>query len=76
MRYCVILNNGDSLKGIHHVSDAVLFEPPLSQQEKDDLFSELDEKKKKLSKTKNDEVYISEVYIKHLGYKHDDKVRF
>ena len=61
MRYCVILNNGDSLKGIHHVSDAVLFEPPLSQQKKDDLFSKLDRKD-----------ILCE--IKRLGYKHSDKV--
>jgi len=70
-RNCVILNNGDSLKGIHHVSDAVLFERPLSQSEKANLISKLDDEKKKF---KNNEVKMREVYIKYLGYKDDDKV--
>ncbi len=61
MRYCVILYNGDSLKGIHHVSDAVLFEPPLSEREKANLFSEL---------VRNEILFE----IKRLGYKHSDKV--
>ena len=63
MRYCVILYNGYSLKGIHHVSDAVLFERPLIQREKADLLSKLKE---------NDAKILCE--IKRLGYKYEDEV--
>ena len=60
-RYCVSLINGDPLRGIHHVSDAVLFEETLSQEKKNALMK------------RSDSTNEGKCEITRLGYKYEDK---
>ena len=63
VRYQVVLYNLEAIKGIHHVSDSVLFEKPLNEKEKASL----------VQKSKNKELDNKEsCEAARLGYKYDD----